>query len=166
MDSLFWIRAGRIAGRPGPNAVPWELPRLREAGIGAVLSVNDGQACDPDAFARADIDYACVPFSRNAPPVDGDEDTCAAALPRALAFARAAIARDRAVLVHCTFGKDRTGMFLAYYLMREEGIDRRQAMAEVRERRPIAFSAHGWWELAERVLDRCADVPIGDSRRG
>ena len=57
MESLFWLDPGRLAGRPGPNAEPWDLGRLRAGGIGAVLSVNDGQDCVAAEFDAAGIDH-------------------------------------------------------------------------------------------------------------
>jgi protein-tyrosine phosphatase len=155
MDKAFWLEAGWLAARPGPNAEPWDLAELRDAGIGAVLTVNDAQACDAQAFVAADIEHACIPFSRNAPPLPGDDRLCIEALPRAYEFATGAMARGQAVLVHCTFGKDRTGLFLAYYLIRCTGMAPGEAIARVREVRPIALGAQGWDVLAAEVLDRC-----------
>ena len=96
-----------------------------------------------------------MPFSNQAPPRPGDDAICLEALPRAFDFAAAAIGRGRAVMVHCTAGKDRTGMFLAYFLMRNDGLGRDEAMARVREARPIAFSAIGWEAFTASVLERC-----------
>jgi protein-tyrosine phosphatase len=98
------------------------LPReLARGGIGAVLSVNDGELVRPDELAEAGIDYCCVPLSDAAPPVPGDLEVCVSALPRALLFALGSIDRERSVLVHCSSGKDRTGLFLSYYLCVTEG---------------------------------------------
>lgn len=152
MDDLFWIAERELAGRAGPNRRPWSLARLREAGIGAVLSVNDGELCHRDDFDAAGLAYACVPLSENAPPQPGDEEHCLRALPEAHAFVLAQRARGRVVLVHCSSGKDRTGLYGAYYLMREAALDPAAACARVREVRPIAFSAYGWDAFAIRVL--------------
>jgi protein-tyrosine phosphatase len=54
--------------------------------------------------------------------------------------------------VHCSSGKDRTGLFLAYWAMRTEGLSAEAAIERVRSVRPIAFSAIGWDELALDVL--------------
>ncbi|MFN8445858.1 MAG: hypothetical protein U0175_34020 [Caldilineaceae bacterium] len=76
MDKLFWTIPHRLAGRPGPDDEPWDLASLHEAGIGAVLSVNDGRFCDPDAFAALKMAYACYPLSDWVPPQPGDVEHC------------------------------------------------------------------------------------------
>jgi protein-tyrosine phosphatase len=152
MEYVFWLVPDRVAGRCGPNEQDWDLAHLRASGIGAVLSVNDGELCIAEEFAEQGIAYACVPLSSNAPPCNGDLEHCLRALPEALSFAEENIRRGSPVLVHCAAGKDRTGLFLAYYLMRTGGISAREAMARVRAVRPIAFTADGWYEFAFEVL--------------
>ncbi len=154
MQHVFWLRKGRVAGRTGPNKDPWDPQLLREGGIGAVLSVNDGELVHPDELAAADIDYRCVPLSDSAPPLAGDAGVCASALPEAFDFVASSLARNRATLVHCKSGKDRTGMFLCYYLCRAENLSPADAMREVRRVRPIAFSADGWEALTLEVLEQ------------
>jgi protein-tyrosine phosphatase len=152
LDKVFWVIPGRLAGRSGPDRDPWDLPALRAGGIRAVLSVNDGELCSAGDFAAHGIDYACVPFSTNTPPLPGDDRICLDALPKAHAFTAVQLAAGRPVLVHCTAGKDRTGLFLAYFLMRESGLTPHHAIEAVRRVRPIALSAAGWDNLAREVL--------------
>lgn len=158
MEKVFWVIPGELAGRPGPDIEPWRLDALVEGGIRAVLSVNDGALCHVPDFAGAGIDYACIPLSANAPPQPGDEEICLEALPRAYDFAMERIVAGRAVLVHCSAGKDRTGLFLGYFLLRRLRLSVSDAVRTVRAVRPIAFSAMGWEEFAPRVLERCLRV--------
>ncbi len=152
MDKIFWMIPGKVAGRSGPDQDPWDLETLRRGGIGAILSVNDGRACVPEEFAAAGMDYACIPLSANAPPLPGDEEICASALQRAYEFVGAQLAQERRALVHCSAGKDRTGLFLCYFLMRHEGLSPDEAIRAVRRVRPIALTAEGWEDLARQVL--------------
>jgi hypothetical protein len=154
MDHVFWLVPGRLAGRPGPNRRPWDLAGIRALGIGAVLSVNDGDGCEPALFPVLELRYECVPLPPNEPPLPGDEELCEAALPAAYRFVREQHTHGRAVLVHCSAGKDRTGLFMSYFLMREEGLDVETALQRVRAVRPNALSAVGWEALARRVLAR------------
>ncbi len=159
MNHIFWLVPNLLAGRCGPNEQPWSLGHLRKSGFGAVLSVNDGELCHPEDFAREGLAYACIPLSSNAPPLDGDLEHCLERLPAALSFADESIGKSIPVLVHCAAGKDRTGLFLAYYLLQSEGLSVRQAMARVRDARPIAFTADGWHEFAYQVLSAAMADP-------
>lgn len=152
MQDIFWLIPGRIAGRAGPNRLPWTVGELQQAGFGAVLSVNDGELCHADEFARLGIEYACMPLSPNAPPLPGDLELCVKVLPRAYEFVCAQLAQQRRVLIHCSSGKDRTCLLMAYFLVRHEDIAPRAAISRVRALRPIAFSAKGWGDFARLVL--------------
>ncbi len=66
---------------------------------------------------------------------------CLDALPEAYDYVRGELDRQRAVLIHCRSGKDRTGLFMCYFLVRESGMSVDDAIAEVRRVRPIALSA-------------------------
>jgi hypothetical protein len=143
MDHVFWLVANQLAGRCGPDEQPWCLDDLRSAAFGAVLSVNDGELCRRADFVQQGLAYACIPLSRNAPPRGGDLEHCLGALPAALSFVVENISQHIPVLVHCSAGKDRTGLFLAYFLMQREGCSIRQAMERVQAVRSIAFTTDG-----------------------
>ena len=154
MDKLFWVIPGTLAGRPGPDQAPWHLAALRAGGIGAILSMNDGRLCQPQDCAGAGITYACMPLSANAPPQPGDAQICLRVLPHAYAFVQAQMGQGHGVVVHCSGGKDRTGLFLGYFFMQQGGLSPQEAIQAVRQVRPIALSAPGWEAFAQQVL-RC-----------
>jgi protein-tyrosine phosphatase len=153
MQHLFWLLPKRLAGRSGPNLDPWDLKELAASGIHAVLSVNDGELCHPTDFDSLGIAYACVPLSEAAPPRPGDHELCVSRLPAAFEFAEKHISAGKTVLVHCRSGKDRTGMFMAYYLVRSGGLSVERAIQEVKRVRPIALSAPGWDVFTREVLE-------------
>lgn len=151
MKRVFWLLPGVLAGRSGPDQVPWDAQDLRAGGIGAILSVNDGAACHTEDFTALGMSYRCIPLSDNAPPRDRDLEHCLDALPKAYDYVRSELDRQRAALIHCRSGKDRTGLFMCYFLVRESGMSVDDAIAEVRRVRPIALSAEGWKDLAVAV---------------
>ena len=65
------------------------------------------------------------------------------------------IASGNPVLVHCRHGKDRTGLFMAYFLRRQSGLSSEDAIERVKKVRPIALTAQGWDEFALEVLNSC-----------
>ncbi len=90
MQHVFWLRTGKIAGRAGPNRYPWVPKQLAEAGINAVLSVNDGESVDADDLAAVGIEHACLPIEDNAPPRPGASERALAVLLRPLALSATA----------------------------------------------------------------------------
>lgn len=160
MKHVFWLVPDVLAGRAGPDQSPWSAPELSAGGIGAILSVNDGAGCHVEDFAALGMSYRCIPLSDNAPPREGDVEHCREVLPLAYEYVRGEIDRKRRVLVHCTSGKDRTGLFMCYFLIRESGMSVREAIMAVRRARPIALSAEGWEGLARTVL-KDGSVPSG-----
>lgn len=96
--------------------------------------------------------YACIPLSPNAPPRPGDLEHCLSALPLAYAFVTEQLAQNQKVLVHCSSGKDRTGLFFGYFLMRHFGQSVTEAIDNVLAARPIAYTGDGWQAFASAVL--------------
>ncbi len=152
MRHVFWLIPDVLAGRPGPDRESWNLEELKLSGIGAILSVNEGLLCRPEDFASAGMLYRCLPLSPNAPPQPGDLEHCRHMLPKAFDFVEEVRRTAKATLVHCTSGKDRTGLFMAYYLMHSCRVSANEAIALVKRVRPVALSAVGWQEFAQQVL--------------
>ncbi|MDH3759622.1 MAG: dual specificity protein phosphatase family protein [Gammaproteobacteria bacterium] len=153
MKHIFGLRPNLIAGRSGPNLDPWKPAELAAAGIGAVLSVNDAASVYSDDLSKAGIESACFPLADNAPPRVGDFEHCLAMLPAALDYLLAVMTKGKTPLVHCTAGKDRTGLTMCHYLCQCEGFHPRAAIDEVRRVRPIALSASGYETFAFEVLN-------------
>ena len=59
------------------------------------------------------------------------------------------------VLAHCRHGKDRTGLFMAYYLKHRFGLGTEEAIQTVKAKRSIALTAQRWDEFAVEVLNTC-----------
>ena len=156
MKHVFWLRENVIGGRSGPNRNGWNPKELMSNGIGSVLSVNDGEMVHEDDLSAVGIRYSCVPLSDAAPPQPGDLEHCVASLPQALQFVLGEIGRGKCVLVHCTSGKDRTGLFLSYYLCKTEAMAPTDAIQAIRHVQPIALSATGWEDFALNVLNELA----------
>jgi protein-tyrosine phosphatase len=47
--------------------------------------------------------------------------------------------KDEKVVIHCQFGQERTGMFLAVYLIEKKNLTPKQAIAQIRELRPSSL---------------------------
>ncbi len=155
MDHVFWAHDNLVCGRPGPNLIPWNPDVLRDGGIRAVLSVNDGELVHAEDLIAVEIDYLCTPLSEEAPPRRGDIETCLESLPRAFAFVSKNRELGKKTLVHCRQGRDRTGMFLAYYICKQYGVSPEDAIRQLKELRHDALAAEGWDEFTLEVLHAC-----------
>lgn len=153
MNSIFWLVRDAIAGRPGPHLAPWSIGELRAAGFDAVINLSEHPS-DLDAFSAAGIEASWVPLPGDIPPTRESEEKCVEALPRAFAFLTAQLARGRRVLVHCYAGKDRTGILLALFIAKRDGLPPQVAIQKVRAVRPLAITAAGWEALALNVIPR------------
>ncbi len=152
MEHLFWLE-NNLAGRVGPNTSFWDLSKIAAVGFSGILSVNDGEMCHTTEIQIAGMDYACFPFPNNAPPRPGDREICSNFLPQTYEFAGSCLEKGK-LLVHCTSGKDRTGLFMAYYLMRQRGLGAKESMQKVLQVRPIAFSAEGYFDFCQSLLQK------------
>ncbi len=157
MNSVFWLVRDSIAGRPGPRLVPWSIPEIRARGFDAVLNLSEHPS-DLAALRSAGIEERWVPLPTEVPPTKVSEEECVEALPRAFAFLSAQVSVGRRVLVHCHAGKDRTGMLLALYVAKKEGITAYAAIDKIREVRPLAITAPGWEGLALEVIPRVVKI--------
>ncbi len=155
MKHVFWLIENELCGRTGPNRDPWQPEEFARAGIGAILSVNRAESVDANELDSHGIAHKCVPLAANAPPEPGELELCLERLPIAYEYARSHIELGRSVMVHCRQGKDRTGLFMAYYLMRQNKLSAGQAISQVKLVRPIAMTAEGWELFAPEVLNAC-----------
>jgi Tyrosine phosphatase family len=151
VEHAFWLFEHELAGRPGPNQAPWNPLQLYAGGIRSILTLNLAIDVDSVALASAGITHEHIQFPKGEPPDEAAFRLGLEVVPRAYAWFETRVATG-AVLVHCSHGKDRTALFMAYALMRRYDLGEVEAMAKVRQLRPNAFSAVGWSEFARDLL--------------
>lgn len=160
MKHLFWLIEGALAGRPGPNNVAWDLQELYNGGIRAVLTLNRGYGVDVANLERVGIAHKRIPILVQEPPQPDAFEVAWPALEETSRWVWDQIQSGNPVLVHCTHGKDRTGLLLAYILVRYYGLASQEAIAHVRRVRPIALTAVGWVQFANDFLRLCQSESV------
>jgi protein-tyrosine phosphatase len=160
MNNIFWLIPGRLAGRPGPDYAPWSLSALRDAGFDAVINLSEFEP-DHAAFEAAGLAVYWFPLPNTYPADAETEVVCREQLPAAFEVLRSSLAAGATVLVHCAWGRDRTGLLLTSYLARVCGYTAAAAIARVREANPKALSATGWEQMAERIATHLLPVEGG-----
>lgn len=153
---MYWLIDGLLAGRPGPVERPWDLAALRAGGVEALVSLNS----EPDTaeIAAAGLRHYSLPQLPSLPLVGPLKKLLLRGVERALDAIHAEVSAGHAVVVHCHAGKDRTGLVLAAYLIRYEGLAAGEAIARVRAVKPNAMSALGYeamvWRFARQERKR------------
>lgn len=148
MKEVFWVVPERIAGRCGPQLVPWDCGELRNGGIGAIASL--AEPVDEREVRAAELEHLPLYFPGMLLVSDQDFDLFLSFVPRFLDFAEQTADQGRPLLVHCTYGCDRTGAMLAIYLVARRGLSAEDAIARVRSVRPPAMTAVGYEEAVHR----------------
>jgi protein-tyrosine phosphatase len=105
--SLWWVLPDQLAGVRKPTAD--ELMELRTCGIGALVSVMDDPS-NLDLYEHSHLPHLWL-------PVQGGTAPTAEQIAALSTFVTAQNDQGRAVAVHCSSGRRRTGTFLAAHLI-------------------------------------------------
>lgn len=160
-DALTWtVDPGLLYGRPGPAKSAWNLPHLHRRGIRAIVSLVPVER--PQDIRAAGMAWYSIAFEEKLhTPWATSNDFLFPILAEFDRILDAHLPRGEAVLVHCNSGKDRTGLLLAYYLVRRKGLSARKALKRVREARPDALTASGYEDLLFAFERRFRGPPSG-----
>ncbi|MEE3718270.1 dual specificity protein phosphatase family protein [Tumidithrix elongata RA019] len=106
-DNLWWVIPNQVAGVRKPTAE--EISLLKDAGIGAIVSVMDDSA-NLDLYEQLEMPFLWL-------PVKGGTSPSIAQIGSLRQFVEHQNNLGHGVAIHCTSGRRRTGTFLAAYLI-------------------------------------------------
>jgi protein-tyrosine phosphatase len=153
MKHVYWVVPEKLAGRPGPQEVPWNLQELWDGGFRTIVSLSriDGQPIRAAGFRHHSVPLngglAFFPLLRNLlvrrmiPVID---------------FIAEEVTAGRPTLVHCRQGRDRTGAVLAGYMIRHGGLSPEEALRALRSLNPQAMVSTGFDRLPRLLLPKSA----------
>ena len=154
MNDVYWVLPEILGGRKGPNRSPWDVLELYTSGVRMVVSLTERMLNQSEELVKTGIDHVCIALPKNAPPKLGDKENIIRLLPCVYRIVEAQIETGNGkIIVHCSSGKDRTGLFMGYFLMRFYQLSPDEAMARLEDIVPDLLSASGWREMASEVLD-------------
>lgn len=148
---FFWILDGQLAGSPGPDAVEWDLEWLWDAGIRAILSLNEG-GVDAKAIKVKGFKHSFILVPDNIPPQEEDCLEFEKHLPEQIKFIDECLVSGLPTLVHCHAGMDRTGTIASSYLVLKHDYEAKSALAHLRKCNPYAVSSEGFEALYFRLV--------------
>ena len=151
MEYTYWLIDHLLAGRVGPVERPWDIAKLREAGIEVIVSLN--READPAAIRAAGLRHYERPQLPSLPLFGPLKDLLLRGIEPVLELIHREVSAGHPTLVHCHAGKDRTGVVLTAYLVRYLGLEIDEAVARVRAVKPNAMSAPGY-EATARLFAR------------
>lgn len=126
-ENLWWVIPGKLAGVRKPTSD--EIIELKEAGIGAIVSVMDDPS-NLDLYEKAGLPYRWLPTKGGTAPTQ-------AQIQELQSFVDQQNQLGNAIAIHCTSGNRRTGTMLAAYLMKS-GSSFDQAMQIIQTANPKA----------------------------
>jgi atypical dual specificity phosphatase len=108
----------------------FDVPRMKEAGIGAVVNTCEEYAGPVQAYQEAGIEQLRVPTVDFTPP-------SLESVELGVSFMQQQIAQGQGVYVHCKAGRARSGTVVICYLI-AQGMTPDEAQRRILERRPHA----------------------------
>ncbi len=148
MRTLYWILPGLLAGRPGPQMVPWDLAELWEMGFRTIVSLV---SVDEGPIRAAGFRHLYVPLDGALAFLPHLRRRLARRMRPVVDFVAEEVAAGRPTLVHCRQGNDRTGAVLAAYLARHQGLTPEEAIRRVLEANPQAMRSLGFKRLVRTI---------------
>ena len=145
MKRVYWVIPETIAGRCGPEMAPWDCWDLHAGGIKAIVSLTEPD--DETKSRDAEIEHLPLYFPAMLLMSERDYTYFLSFVPPFLDFADRVIDEGKPMMVHCTYGCDRTGAMISIYLVARHGYTAEDAIKKVRIHQPPAMSAEGYEQV-------------------
>lgn len=142
MERVYWIIPELLAGRCGPDKVPWDPAALYASGLRVVVTV--ASEVPVEGLAAYGLQHHRVPAQPLPWLLRCGQRRLVRRLIEPLALIHNQVQAGRPTLVHCHDGDDRTGVTLSGYLVLYAGLTPAAAVRRVRRANPRAMKMPGY----------------------
>jgi protein-tyrosine phosphatase len=151
VNHVYWVTPGLLAGRCGPDKIPWDPAQLHAAGLRVVVTAaSEVPVADLASFdlRHRRVRMASLPWLWRR-----GQRRLVKQARAILPYIHQQLEDGRPTLVHCHDGDDRTGVVLSGYLVTYRGVTPEQAVAEVRRANPRAMKMPGYAQAVRWFAD-------------
>ena len=152
-DNLWWVIPNKLAGVRKPLAE--EIPVLQKMGIGAIVSVMDDPS-NIDLYKQIGIPHLWSPTKGGTAPTLEQ-------IRELRDFIEEQNNLAKAVAIHCTSGRRRTGTMLAAYLI-QSGSSYQEAMQLILSANPDVDLREAQISFLKELADEYRYVPKNNAR--
>lgn len=122
----YWVTPAKLLGMRKPADLE-EVAELKAAGVGGIISLLDDRE-NLDMYGDSPIPFSWLPVKGGTTPTPEQ-------VAEAGTFADTIHSQNKAIAVHCTGGRKRTGTLIAALLVRS-GLSADAALAQVSKANP------------------------------
>lgn len=144
MTDAYWVVADKTLGTRKPTSTE-EIAELQAAGVGGIISLLDDQE-NLAMYEQHPIDFCWL-------PVKGGTAPSAEQVDEGAAFAKKIHQQGKAIAVHCTGGKKRTGTLIAALLV-QSGHSADDALAALHTANPTIALSEGQISLLRELTPK------------
>lgn len=127
-DFIWWVIPGQLLGVRQPES-PQEIEYLKSIGVGGVVTLLDDKD-NHDLYNSQGMDFLWLPVKGGTPPTKDQVKSC-------YDFLMLTNSKKKALAIHCSNGRKRTGTILASMLM-SDGMGAEEAIQLIQELNPEA----------------------------
>ncbi|MGR3317940.1 MAG: dual specificity protein phosphatase 23 [Candidatus Anammoxibacter sp.] len=150
--NFSWLIKDEIAGMAKPVSLVSDFKFLKSSDIGAIVSLTE-RPLQPSVIEEFGFEYTHIPVVDFTVPTSDQIDAF-------VRFSKDLRLKEKKIAVHCDAGMGRTGTMLAVYLVSSKGYTAKDAISEVRKKRPGSIETSEQEDVIYKYEERTSNREI------
>ncbi|MGR3178047.1 MAG: dual specificity protein phosphatase 23 [Candidatus Anammoxibacter sp.] len=146
LRNFSWLIKDEIAGMAKPVSLVNDFEFLKSSNIDAIVSLTETPLLQ-SVIEEFGFEYAHLPVVDFTVPTFGQIDEF-------VSFSKELRLKEKKIVVHCDGGMGRTGTILAIYLVSAKGYSAKDAISEVRKKRPGSIETREQEDVIYKYKER------------